>query len=133
MSKIPDKNQQKHFCPVCGNSLKKRDKISVDLEFNMAVIDGVAINFTPQQAVILHSLAARMPRVIEIWLLMDHVYGLEVDQPYAKIISVQVCKMRKKLAMTDFRIRTLWGKGFYLVRASSENKQIANHIEGKIK
>ncbi len=126
-----ESTKKEQLCPTCGATLKKQNRIMVDLDFNIAIIDGVAIKFTASEAVIMHSLAARAPRVVEHWLLMDHVYGLEIDQPQQKIIDVFIFKIRRKLKETDFRIRTVWGKGYYLIRASSEDKQLSSSIKEK--
>lgn len=43
------------------------------------------------------------------------MYSDRIDAaPDVKIIDVFVCKMRKKLAKTTWRIHTVWGKGYQL-------------------
>ena len=48
--------------------------------------------------------------------LLTRMYADRIDDaPDAKIVDVFVCKMRKKLAKTTWRIETIWGEGYQLI------------------
>lgn len=47
--------------------------------------------------------------------ILNRLYADQIDDaPDVKIIDVFVCKMRKKLEGTDWRIETIWGAGYKL-------------------
>jgi two-component system cell cycle response regulator CtrA len=54
--------------------------------------------------------------VVSSDMFYDAIYGgrPECDQPLLKIIDVQLCKLRKQLALVDVTIRNRWGRGWYL-------------------
>ncbi len=107
-----------NLCPVCSKVLKVQTRATVNLDFNIAILDGISINLTPNQAVILHTMISIMPRMAKTWLLMDRVYGLEADHPSEKVIHVHICRIRKKIKDTNYKINNLWGEGFHIVRIS---------------
>lgn len=113
---IIDKNLQGGLCPTCGALLKKDKKIYISVDFRQAIFDGVTKKFTPQQIMILDLLVSRRCRVVPHWLFLDNIYGLEADQPHHKIIDVHIHRIRQQLKNTNYRIDTIWGKGYTLVR-----------------
>jgi len=47
--------------------------------------------------------------------LLNRLYADQIDEaPSAKILDVFICKMRKKLEGTNWRIETIWGAGYRL-------------------
>lgn len=105
-------------CPFCQEPLKKLDRIVVDFDAGVAILDDRAIILTPNQAIILDTLVNAAPRQVSRELLMSRLYKTDADEPEIKIIDVFVCKLRKGLVGTKYRIDTLWGKGYKLVRES---------------
>lgn len=53
--------------------------------------------------------------------LMDQMYAFRLgdDEPEIKIIDVYVCKLRKKLALHEITIDTVWGRGYAMSKPSA--------------
>lgn len=68
------------------------------------------------EGVILSTLAMRAGDILSTWDLMNAVYGDGGEgEPEAKIITVMICKIRKKLFRLNGGrdvLRTIWGRGF---------------------
>src|SRR6266699_213813 len=50
--------------------------------------------------------------LITVERFMDLLYETRIDPPYEKIIQVYICRLRKKLKDTPYKITTRWGAGF---------------------
>lgn len=79
-------------------------------------VDGKGIHLSGREHAIFTHLALQHGRVISKEQLYEAVYGLLDNQPYAKVIDVYVCKLRKKLeGATGHRyIETVYGRGYKL-------------------
>lgn len=71
---------------------------------------------TRHESLILDILTARAMATYE--MVMTYAYSDKVDQPEPKIVSVFVCKLRKKLGQFGIQINTVWGVGYELEPAS---------------
>ena len=116
------------LCPTCGEILKNKGEVKVDLDINIAILDGVYFRLTGRQATILHCLAKAIPRTVSTGFIMDSIYGLEseTDEPDQHIISVFVCRLRNKIKKSNYKVETVWGKGFRLVRKEQKSETSNN-------
>ena len=48
-------------------------------------------------------------------MMMDHLYQSVDDEPGMKILDVMIFRIRRKLAPFGVKIRTHWGRGYYLL------------------
>jgi DNA-binding response OmpR family regulator len=103
------------------------DQLEVLMRAYMEPKDGVVwhdlgLNGTQSRfATLLHT---SMGRAVTYASIMDALYfdraaGEEPDQ---EILKVMVVYIRKKLAKTNFRIETIWGKGYSMVEISDKAK-----------
>lgn len=104
------------LCPTCRKPLGEQVRVLVDLESNIAILDGQALFLSPKQAEILECLASAMPLKVHKEELFRNLYQLEQEDPDQKIVDVFICHLRKALQTTGYRIETLWGTGYRLVR-----------------
>lgn len=83
----------------------------VDLDTRMFHGEGVDIYFTKTEAKIVHFLLHRhVASNDDLW---GELYGMRRSGgPSAKITQVFVCKIRKKLKGTPYRIGTIHGVGY---------------------
>jgi DNA-binding response OmpR family regulator len=72
------------------------------------------LGFTPQCEAIVRCLYKNYPRIIphEVLLTAMYAHRPECDWADSKILSVQVCRIRKNLLPKS--IETMWGRGFRL-------------------
>lgn len=77
---------------------------------------------TRTEGKLLMALYARQGRCVTQGFLMDYLYGDRPgkDEPEQKIITVLVCKIRKKIGKEPEMIATHWGRGFTLTPAGVE-------------
>lgn len=68
--------------------------------------------FTKTQARILARLQESEGEIVTRDQLMDAVYFDSRSEPVPKILDVFICKLRKKLAGTQYRIESVWAQGF---------------------
>lgn len=62
--------------------------------------------------------------------ILTRLYADRIDEaPDIKIIDVFVCKMRKKLAKTTWRINTIWGEGYQLEDTGDPNAPQAREVK----
>lgn len=107
-----------HFCPHCGYNLQADPEIIDGLwRMTPAAIsyDGELIDFTPQQAAIVYTLAAAHGRFVGTELLLNR----SGDSERRNSIAVQMTRIRAKLSGRAI-IQTQWGRG-YRWAASPEN------------
>ncbi len=103
-------------CPLCNHPYEGHEGIFVDEESRTLIIDGKLIGLTHRMSQILAGILSCDPRVASIGYLMDYVYGADADdEPEKKILSVYVCRIRKKLKNTRFDIITIWGYGYRIM------------------
>jgi hypothetical protein len=77
------------------------------------------------EARLLHHLDIRGGRVCTREAIMTALYHSEPgDWPDIKIVDMFVCKLRKKLVQTPFTIETVWGVGYRLLGAGSDNSRL---------
>ena len=103
-------------CPLCDQLYEGHKGIFIDEESSTLIVDGEVIKLTRRLFQVLAGILSCDPRLASVGYLMDYVYGAETDdEPGNKIISVMVCKARKKIKHTRFGIVTIWGHGFKIV------------------
>ena len=107
-------------CPLCDEPLKKLERIIVDVVASVAVLDNKAIILTPNQAIILDALVTAYPKEVSREFLMSKLYVIEADEPEIKIIDVFICKLRKLLVGTNYKINSIWGRGYRLSKERIE-------------
>lgn len=74
----------------------------------------IGVRLSPSEGAIFDLLLARRPRVVTKEALLAALEALNGTEPEIKIVDVQICKLRKKLAGTKIKIKTAWGAGFSL-------------------
>src|SRR5690625_2192593 len=79
-------------------------------------VNGERIRLSGREHAIFTHLALQPGRVISKEQIYAAVYGLLDSQPYAKVIDVYICKIRKKLEETTGNkyIETVYGRGYKL-------------------
>ena len=99
-------------------------KVEVDLNRQMALIEGQQLQLTGKEFRIVEFLALRKGSVLSKTAFLSHLYG-GMDEPEPKIIDVFICKLRRKLELAGARgmsIDTLWGKGYILRETEGVNQ-----------
>ena len=76
------------------------------------------IGITKSHMRIVALLHARLGRLVSKSAIFDAVYfdKSECDIADIKIIDIFICKIRPKLESTPYRIETVWGQGFRMVK-----------------
>lgn len=98
--------------------------LEVDLEQNVVKVCGREIHLTGKEFKILELLSLRKNVTLTKDMILNHLYG-GMDEPELKIIDVFICKLRKKLAASDARLDTIWGRGYAL--RDPIRKAVAHH------
>lgn len=115
------------LCPLCGQLYSGHAGVFLDEESNDVIIDEEKIYLAIREFDFFAALVKSAPRVATNEYVMDYVYGRATDnEPDKKIIDVYICKLRKKIKHTRFRILTEFGTGHRLVEkevTDGENKQ----------
>ena len=76
--------------------------------------------FSPREARLFLVLARSPGRMCGKEALFTRMYADRIDDPPdVKIVDVFICKMRKKLELTRWRIDTVWGEGYMLCAADA--------------
>jgi two-component system cell cycle response regulator CtrA len=87
---------------------------------------GEPVPLTVAERAICRTLFERRPSTISKEGLMCALYAARPgDQPEIKIVDVLVCKARKKLKLTRWRIETDWGVGYRMVEVEQHEAQAA--------
>lgn len=104
-------------CPCCGQALPDDGETRIDLDGGFVVANGAVARLTEAEFNLFLLLWQRRPRMVSREALMSEAYWLRNDQdePEIKIIDVQICKVRKKLATTGIEIDTVWGRGYRIL------------------
>ncbi len=108
-------------CPLCDKLIDGSDSRRVDLYSNSAILGGKSIVLSPQVAVLLSALVVAYPRFLTTSFLMQQLYGLEVEWPEDKIVSVQVYHLRKRLRGTGYIIENRHAIGYRLCKENQES------------
>lgn len=89
------------------------DTLSVNLETNTARRGGLTIKLTPGQAVILHTLAERFPKIATQATLYRALYGSS-QKSDIKTIRVAMTQLRKFLPVLKIEVHTIHNVGYML-------------------
>lgn len=84
--------------------------------------------FTKTQARILARLQESEGEIVTRDQLMDAVYFDSHSEPVPKILDVFICKLRKKLAGTQYRIESVWAQGFRMSRAAEPGEMLLANL-----
>lgn len=99
-------------------------KLAIDRDAKIVDVDGSRVRLTGKEYEMLELLSQSRGASVTREALMDHLYR-GVDEPKPRIITVFICKVRKKLAAAacgDTRIDTIRGRGYVLRdRASGDD------------
>lgn len=74
----------------------------------------VELGMSGKEKLIFQLMHMRMDSIVRKETMMDWLYSDQLDIPDSKIIDVFICKMRKKLVDTPYKIETIWGTGYQL-------------------
>lgn len=91
-----------------------------DLAGAMTYLEECPVRLTPNETDMLVALCATNGRAASTGYLYDFLYGHEAHGPSLKIITVMICKLRKKLSGTGVQIETIQGRGYILPKDSLE-------------
>jgi two-component system, cell cycle response regulator CtrA len=89
-------------------------ELAINIERRMVTVDDQQVDLTKKEYAILELLSQRKGKVITKEAFLTHLYDGR-DEPYAKIIDVFICKLRKKLTAAtgnDHHVETVWGRGY---------------------
>lgn len=105
---------QSPFCPSCGHNLVADQVVHLgnwSVSPSESRYKGLHVPLTPQQQVILHTVAAGNGRTVGKNALLNRSSDAE-NLP--NIITVQVCRIRKVTRRLGIPspIETVWGRGF---------------------
>lgn len=76
--------------------------------------DGVRSRLTPTEARFFELLKKRSGHTVSRGALMDVAVHRADGEPDEDIIAVQICKLRRKLVGSRYKIETVWGTGYRL-------------------
>jgi two-component system, cell cycle response regulator CtrA len=92
--------------------------LSIDTSSLQAKLNGMRLELTQKELMILIVLATRANKTHSKESIMSRIYNQEEDDPDIKIIDVFICKLRRKLGDTALGgeqfVRTEWGMGYML-------------------
>jgi two-component system, cell cycle response regulator CtrA len=95
-------------------------ELAINLASKTVEVSGKSVQMTASEYIILETMALRRGRLVSSQLFYDHLYD-GIDESNGRIISVFVCKLRKKLVQASGGknlIKTVWGQGFMLGEAA---------------
>jgi two-component system, OmpR family, response regulator len=82
-----------------------------DTRMGRALVDGIAVNLTAQEAAVLTYLVTHAGRLVSRTELSEHIYAYDDDKD-SNTIAVFVARLRKKLGAEV--IQTLRGRGYMI-------------------
>lgn len=100
-------------CPLCGSPFLPDDVVLVP-ENRMVIRNGDQAHLAPKEWEVFFKLHSAKGRVISKQALLDYLYQLENDEPFANIISVFVCRIRTALKPLGIKITSYKGHGYAL-------------------
>lgn len=92
----------------------KVDGLELDLRRNLVKRDGVDINLTRKQFMLLEYLMRHQGTVVTRGMLMEHVWETDVD-PFSNTIETHILSLRKKIKVKNSQselIHTIPGRGY---------------------
>ncbi|ONG47658.1 DNA-binding response regulator [Pseudoroseomonas deserti] len=95
------------------NELRFGD-ISIDLEGQVASLNGQPLELTKRELALLELLLARPGRIVPKEQLMDRLFGLD-EAASLNAVEQHVARLRKKLSLSTTEIRTLRGLGYQIM------------------
>lgn len=99
-------------CPTCGHAISGDTGVRVELESNLAVINGAVVYLQPKHAEILSVLVDRMPRTASTDHIWRSVYGLIEEPESENALRVHICKLRSAVASSGLFIENIPSKGY---------------------
>lgn len=84
---------------------------------------------TRQEEAVLSALLAKRG-VVSRGVLFDQMHHRDSEASNDKIVDVIICKLRRKLVGSPVKICNLWGRGWYIERASFEAARITSDQSG---
>lgn len=99
-----------------AQSIIKTGALEINLDAKSVKVGGKPVHLTGKEYQILELLSLRKGLTMTKEMFLNHVYG-GMDEPDMKIIDVFVCKLRKKLELSEGcgkYIETVWGRGYVL-------------------
>lgn len=93
------------------------DNLQIDKSARRVTLSGENIALTSHEFDLLCMLASAAGEVVERDTIYEHLIGREYDG-LDRSADVRISRLRKKLgdnAQNPFRIKTIWGKGFFFV------------------
>ncbi len=96
--------------------------IRVDAENGFVFVNGERLELQRLEVRIFMALWERQPRTVSYGLLMEDMYGLEVDWPDRAGVSVRICNLRHKIKHTPLTIENVWGQGYRILVETEQEK-----------
>ena len=117
IANTPSKLARAHArrCPTCGGHVEADGKLKVNLTTNTAVADGQVIRLSPLLADLLTVLLEVRPRVASHDFLMARLYGTG-EMAEMTTLKVMISQLRKRLATTDWSIKSEFSRGYRLAK-----------------
>ena len=79
------------------------------------------IHFTKLEEEVLQLLLIHKNKTLLKEAIYSHLYQLRIGGgPELKIIDVIICKIRAKLKDEEYQIKTIWGRGYALIKIGEE-------------
>lgn len=97
-------------CPCCGATVAALDLL-MEPSTGIIAYDGKSERFPPSQYRLIKKLVDRYPSVVT---KDECLAALSLGAPDAKVVDVQVCKMRPKADKLGLIVTTVWGTGYRL-------------------
>ena len=91
------------------------ESVTINIENKEVFSDNIPIHLTSKEYAILELLILRRGMILTKEMFLNHLYG-GLDEPEIKIIDVFICKLRKKLRLSQasLSIDTVWGRGYMI-------------------
>lgn len=93
------------------NPLFEKGGFCFDTRMGRALVDGIAVNLTAQEAAVLTYLVTHAGRLVPRTELSEHIYAYDDDKD-SNTIAVFIARLRKKLGAEV--IQTLRGRGYMI-------------------
>lgn len=114
-----------------AKSVLKFDKVTLDLDNRVVLVNNKAVQFTAKEYSILELLATHVGTVVNKETIINHLYQ-GVDIPEGKIVDVFMCKLRRKLYEASGGrnyIDTVWGRGYALKEPREANDAAVEKVD----
>lgn len=87
------------------------------------------LGLTKMESRLMRALTERLDRMVGKGALMDAMYFDRGHEAEPKIVDVLVCKIRKKLRGSAYRIETIWGQGYRARFAPELAQAMSKHAD----